>query len=144
MTIDLTDRQQALVDDLIAAIAMDETERKHGAFRSIIKEIQAAIDSGYPGTLKEWMRQTFDDDELHDMVEHGMDAGWPQLTYYSDTSNIYRLYEEDVWELVGEEWQSILAPHDVYTASQFECYMVWAACAELAWQLTNEDEEDDE
>lgn len=144
MVTELTECQQALVDKLTDAFATEETERKHSAFRDVIRELQASVDSGYPPTLKEWLRQTFDDGELHDMVEHGMDAGWFELTYYDDTSNLYRLYEEDVWEVAGESVPYIVAQHDVYSASQFECYMIWEACAHLAWELVDEADEDDE
>jgi hypothetical protein len=51
------------------------------------------------------------DDTLRDLAEHGADAGWPGLTYYTDTSALYRAHADEIWDALYEDAQDMGEPH---------------------------------
>ena len=53
--------------------------------------------------FKEWMEEQFERDELKDIAQHGASAGWSGLIYYRETSELYERFEENLWEMLGED-----------------------------------------
>lgn len=66
-----------------------------------------------PDTFKEWMRSKFEDVELEDIQNHGVDAGFSGLIYYSECVKLYEQYEDEIWKLAAdtaEEYARELVP----------------------------------
>ena len=56
--------------------------------------------------FKDWMRESFSKDELGDMVNHGVDGGFHDLTYYSDTVRIFEEFKEEIFDALVEDAES--------------------------------------
>ncbi len=99
-------------------------------------------------TLKGWMQANFDRETLRDIAHHGCDAGWPGLTYYSDTCKLYAKFSGEIWQLasdmaddMGEKNVLTLIARfggagNVSDGCTFENLMVWFACEQIARELT--------
>jgi len=131
-----------------------------------MKQLQEAVerDPLFPGnTFEEWFRKWLEENSegydegssglAAEIVEHGVNSGYPELTYYSDTTKLYAEHKEGIWEILGQqaddEGTDVLtiisrnfsggAP---YEAGEFENAMVWVAVEILASAIQNEAEED--
>ncbi len=99
-------------------------------------------------TLKEWMMQQFDKDELMDICSYGCISGYPGLIYYSETTELYREYEDEIWEMLQEDADSfgcssiaeLIATFngakDANNRDQFENLLVWYAAERIAREET--------
>jgi hypothetical protein len=54
-------------------------------------------------TFESWMRRHFDRGQLSDMVKHGVQGGFPGLIYYSETTALYRKFQDEIWENLYED-----------------------------------------
>src|SRR5690606_40026148 len=54
-------------------------------------------------TFKNWMKANFSKGELRDLAQHGADTGWHGLTYYSETTKLYRRFADEIWEALVED-----------------------------------------
>ncbi len=97
-------------------------------------------------TLEGWMRANFDRNQLKDIARYGCSAGFPGLTYYSDTCKLYDKFSEDIWKLaenggcggdIMEFIASLNGTSNVSDRTTFENLMVWFACEETARELTD-------
>lgn len=57
-------------------------------------------------TFRDWMLETIPG-EVQNIVGHGADYGCPNLTYYKDTCAVYDKYEEEIWEALCEDADSL-------------------------------------
>ena len=48
-----------------------------------------------------------DYDNIEDIYNHGADAGYPYLSYYHDTNLLYDHYEEEIWDALEEDADSM-------------------------------------
>ena len=115
-----------------------------------------------PETFEEWMKETYDHNELADIANIGCQAGQPGLIYYSETTALYDEYAYCIWELLYDDCENIGAYNNILdmlsqgrcansvTSNQtFKNYLVWYAAETIAWRLTDgkyrhDDLEDDE
>lgn len=111
-------------------------------------------------TFEEWMTEEFSHNELADMVNHGVSGGFSGLIYYSETTELYQKYKEDIWDMLYDDAESygetilgfiaqFLGAKNVGGADQFENLLVWYAAEKVAYELTkgrycDEDSEDAE
>lgn len=101
-------------------------------------------------TFTEWMRNQYDNDELRDITEHGMDAGFSGLIYTTECCRVFDQYADEIWDLARETADSIGAENvadmiadfrrsDLLESwDQFRNLMVWFAAEEIARQLVDE------
>lgn len=110
-----------------------------------------------PKTFEAWMKQQYSHNQLADIANHGCAAGWPGLTYYSETTELYEQYKESIWVLLQEHadesgYGSVMEMLSQGNSSAscvdpmtFENHLVWFASELIAWRLTQgECLEDDE
>jgi len=92
-------------------------------------------------TFKDWFLNRFDSEEIAEMNQIGPEHFGPFM-YFADTSMLYRQFDEEIWDLVGEVTDTFYSTTvlgmitqqvgDMCTAARFECQMVWIAAAHLA------------
>jgi hypothetical protein len=54
-------------------------------------------------TFEEWLKANLDRDEIQGLASHGADAGWPGLTYYSDTGKLYDHFKSEIWKALSDD-----------------------------------------
>lgn len=130
-------------------------------FKKITEEIEGTEEADEKTdkkclTFREWMLNQFDHNELSDICTHGANAGWSGLIYYSDTSDLYEKYSEDIWGMLYEDYQSqgsascleliisFQGAKDVNSDDQFKNLLVWYAAERIAFEITECDEADTE
>ena len=101
-------------------------------------------------TFKAFMKTRLAD-YLDDIANHGADAGYPCLTYYTDTVKLYKKYEQEIWELATQEAEGLGRKNAFEMIADFRYaegvtdfetmanLMVWYAAEHYAQELTNTD-----
>lgn len=100
-------------------------------------------------TFETWMKGNLDRGQLKDLAEHGADAGWPGLTYYTDTCKLYDRFKGEIWEWLLDDaesfGQSVFemigcfgGAKDVGSCDQFENLVVWYAAERVAREFADE------
>jgi len=105
----------------------------------------------YAGTdFRGWFRRKLKD-SAGDIARHGADAGYPHITYTSDTVKIFDRFGAEIWTMAVEDAESMgcknvaemiagfgradmLADFD-----QFKNLMVWYACEKVAHEMEDGD-----
>lgn len=109
-------------------------------------------------TFKDWMIDQFDHTELEGLCRHGAVVGWSGLTYYHETIKLYDQHEEEIWDLLSDEseslgYSSVLdmiasfnGAKSVETGHTFKNLLVWYAAETVASHLieSHEDETDEQ
>ncbi len=102
-------------------------------------------------SFKQWMRNEFDNDELRDMVNHGVAGGLSNIIYYSETVPLYEKFEEEIWNKVAElrealgdktELQTILrmgGAKNVDSSETFKNLLVWFMVERTAREILEEE-----
>ena len=81
------------------------------------------------------------DDTMRELAEHGADAGWPGLTYYTDTTAMYSEHADEIWQALAEDAGesnplALIATFggaaNVYSDAQFENLLVWYMAERVA------------
>jgi len=97
-------------------------------------------------TFTDWFRENLSD-YAHDIAEHGADAGFPFITYYSDTDKVYQQYEEELWAWLAEdaddfgystvcEFISTFGRADLASdPMSLRCLIVWYGCERIAREV---------
>lgn len=88
-------------------------------------------------TFKEWLLSHYDNDELKNIAENGCANVAPHgMVYYSETTDLYNQFCDDLHEIVGEYMESTGMDDIKYlsdnlgSAPMFKNAMVWL-CAEI-------------
>ena len=101
-------------------------------------------------SFKDWMKKNFDKQNLGDIVNNGCSGGFAGLTYYSDTTALYRHFKGELWEMLNEDSDNIGLKNicefigtfggatNVGSAEQFENLIVWYAAERTAAELLEE------
>jgi len=100
-------------------------------------------------TFKQWMDANLKD-YYKDIVGHGCIAGFPGLTYYTDTAKLYEKFKDDIFSMLDDdaENQGVTIPEliasfngakDVFDSGTLENLLVWYAAEEIARMATDED-----
>lgn len=101
------------------------------------------------GTLKQWVEARVAEGAftIKDILSHGCVAGWPHLTYHSDTCKLYDQYDYDIWNLVnegaeqcGQTAMEFIAGwnHKAASDDSFKNNLVWFAVEEICQQLDHD------
>ena len=93
--------------------------------------------SKHHSTFRRWFDKEMDSDTRRCIREYGVAATAPcGLIYYSETTALYRLYKEEIWEIVldccGGSISDLIEKHDLNAPVLFENWMVWAAAEIIA------------
>ena len=90
-------------------------------------------------------------DYASDIANHGADAGYPHITYYSDTSPIYDRFENQIFEALSDDAESMGYENIDAMTSQFgradmldfpegrKCLLVWYMCERRARELDDQE-----
>ena len=102
--------------------------------------------------FEEWLKSNLDADQLKDLASHGADAGWPGLTYYSETCEAYERFKSEIWKALLEDadefgCKSVFdmisnfgGAASVSCVEHFENLMVWYMAERTARNLDDSDE----
>jgi hypothetical protein len=100
-------------------------------------------------TFRVWFN-THLSEEANDIANHGADAGYPYITYTSDTVKLFDQYGDDIWDMaveqandagynnVAEMIASFKRKDMIDSLDTFKNLMVWYACEVLAHEFENE------
>ena len=101
-------------------------------------------------TFREYMRNTYEPEELAEIVQHGCVSGVAStLIYYSDTCRVYDQYAEELHEIVSDYMDGLgeigYVPNSIgenfRSLTQFKNAVVWFAAEIVASDFCNEMEE---
>jgi hypothetical protein len=89
---------------------------------------------------------------LPDIREHGCSAGFPGITYFKETMELYDEYQDDIWHMLNEYadecgYDSALGLLDSRSIDGHYALanaMVWAAVELVAHDAEVEEEEEDD
>jgi hypothetical protein len=102
--------------------------------------------------LREWFNENLWE-YAGDIANHGADAGYPHITYTSDTVKIFDQYGDEIWEMavqmaddmgnknVCEMIAGFNRSDMADSLNGFKNLMVWFACEELARAYNDKYEE---
>jgi len=120
--------------------------------RDIAESLIQISQARYPDTFREWMQQALPE-YIEDIYTHGAGQGYPHLTYTYDMEPIYDRYEQEIWEAIYEDSQSIgdggsllafigswQSASTVTDAATFKALCVWYMAERVARQIMEEDE----
>lgn len=92
-------------------------------------------------------------DNARDIARHGADAGYPCITYTSDTVTIFDKFGHEIWEMAVEDASDTgcknvaemiagFGRSDMLDGGldQFKNLMVWYACEKVAREMEDERE----
>lgn len=103
-------------------------------------------------SFKDWIRKNFENQNLEDMVRNGCSGGFSGLTYYSETTELYRHFNDEMWEMLNEDSENMGSKNicefigtfggagNVGSAEQFENLIVWYAAERVAAELLEKEE----
>jgi len=105
-------------------------------------------------TFQQWMNANLKD-YYKDIAGHGCSAGFPGLTYYTDTAKLYEKFKDEIFSMLADdaEDQGVTIPEliasfngakDVWDSGTFENLLVWYAAERIAYNAAEEDENEDD
>ena len=100
-------------------------------------------------TFRDWMMANFTKGELRELAQHGAEAGWHGLTYYSETAALYRRFSDEIWETLIKDAQeygyrnvfefiATFRLADVANREQVENLLVWYMAERTAQELAED------
>ncbi len=105
------------------------------------------MESGENTTFESWLKANLEPSEIKDLASHGADAGWPGLTYYSETGELYEKYKEEIWKALSDDADELghksvfemiaqfREATSVTCVESFENLMVWYMAERTAHRL---------
>jgi|688.fasta_scaffold492842_2 hypothetical protein len=103
--------------------------------------------------FKEWFEENLSE-YAEDIVNHGVDCGFPGVTTYSECVELWEKYGQEIWDYAVEQAEQLGCKNVAEMISSFkradmlesldEFYnlMVWYACEEIAREITDRQDED--
>ena len=94
------------------------------------------------------MQDQFTHNELADICNHGAQCGFGGLIYYSETTELYNQYSDDIWDMLEEDREcsgmktcleliaSFNGAKDVGSDEQYKNLLVWYAAERIAVEMT--------
>jgi hypothetical protein len=101
-------------------------------------------------TFKEWMLKEFEDQELKDVVTHGVDGGFSGLTYYTETVKLFEEHKDEIFDKLADLTEErgydnifeLLATfnknHMPWNYDQFANQLVWFMAEETAREILSD------
>jgi len=101
--------------------------------------------------FEQWVRDNLSE-SVYDIVNHGVNCGFPGITTYHQTGELYAEFKEDIIniladeaEAMGENLLTLLSQGNmadsVSEVHTFENYVVWFAVEIIAHRIYEEQEE---
>lgn len=102
-----------------------------------------------PETFRAWMEEELEPDTIRDLANHGAEGGFPGLTYYSDTVALAERFEDEIWDALAEDADSLGYDHplaliatfggaaNVQSATQFQNLLTWYMAERIAREITD-------
>lgn len=97
-------------------------------------------------SFKDWFKANLNE-YAEDIASHGADAGFPKISYTTDTVKIFDKFADEIWEMAVEDaedigYKNVAAMIAEFGRSDmlddfnsFKNLMVWYGCEKLANQL---------
>lgn len=114
------------------------------------RTFREVLDERFGGKgLEEEVRQTW-----QDLATHGASGGFPGLTYYTETSELYDAHEEEIWTALEEDAENMGAQNvvafigtfggakDVQDLATFKNLLVWYMAERIANGIADAIEEE--
>lgn len=110
------------------------------------------MESNENATFESWLKANLEPSQIKDLASHGADAGWPGLTYYSETGELYEIYKDEIWKALSDDadeygCQSVFemiagfgCARSVNCVETFENLMVWYMAERTARNLDCSDD----
>ena len=103
-------------------------------------------------TFENWMKANLKD-YMQDLATHGAAAGFPGLTYYTDTAKLYAKFKDEIWDVLVQDaedmgysnvWELIASfgGSDIGNATQMENLLVWYMAERIAQDYMREHDPD--
>lgn len=98
-------------------------------------------------TFRDWVKASFDQDTLMDIVEHGANHGWPHITYTKDIITLYDRFRDDLWACLADHNDGCgyspieilsASKHKIYSHADLATFMVWFSVEFLARELSED------
>lgn len=107
--------------------------------------------------ITDYIIQNFDKDDIRTLAEHGASGGVSGLIYYSETSKLYDIFKDDIWNIIEDDLcgsdktpleyiAELNGSEHVITDTSMRNLLVWYAfevCASLAMTFVEEEEEEE-
>ena len=102
-------------------------------------------------TIKEYVLENFDSQQIIDICGNGMACGFGNLIYYTDTCAFHDLYEEEIWDMLESDREemgcktivelivSFNGQKNVGSLTQLKNLLCWYAVEKVCFDLMNED-----
>ena len=96
--------------------------------------------------FRKWFKRHLEED-AQDICLHGADAGYPEITYTSDTVRVYNRFEDDIYDMLNEDADEMgyKSPEELIatfrrsdmlsTPDQRKNLLVWYACEKVAREM---------
>ena len=100
-------------------------------------------------TFRDWFNANLKD-EARDIARGGADAGWPGITYTSDTVRLFDKFGDEIWDMAVQDADDMGCKNvaDMVAGfgradmlgslDQFKNLMVWYACEKLAREIADD------
>ena len=108
------------------------------------------MESDESKNFEAWMKANLDMDDIQGLASHGADAGWPKLTYYSDTCELYERFKPEIWEALSQDCDDFGCKNifemisnfggaaSVMSVHAFENLMTWYMAERTARRIADE------
>ena len=98
--------------------------------------------------LEGWIRKEIPED-INDIAKYGCQNGYPCITTYAQTSALYEIFHEDIWEILNELSEDLgnngifdifrkEKLREINSCSTFNNLLVWTAIEVICDKLTLE------
>ena len=100
-------------------------------------------------TFKEWFIENLGEN-AQDISNHGADAGFPHITYTSDTVDLYDKFESDIYDMLNDDADAMGHDNVEQMIAGFgrsdmlswpegrKNLLVWYACERVAHEITEQ------
>lgn len=97
-------------------------------------------------TFREWFKANLTE-QSRDIASHSADAGWPGITYTSDTVKLFDKFGDEIWEMAVQDAEELgcknvaemisgFSRSDMLaTLDTFKNLMVWYASEKIAREM---------
>ena len=101
-------------------------------------------------TFRAWFNANLRD-RAEDIANHGADSGFYGITYTSDCVKLFDKYDDEIWEMVTDQAESLgetvpemfasFGRQDMFSdVRSFKNLMVWFACETIAREIADKRE----
>ena len=105
--------------------------------------------------ITDYILQNFENDDIRTLAKHGASGGIPGLIYYAETSKLYDIFKDDIWNMIEDDLcgsdktplqyiAELNGGENVTDDTTMRNLLVWYAfeiCASLAMTWVEEEEE---